>query len=80
MEMLTDLIKVYATGCLVYLSYLALEISSLQQQNEHTRDKNLKNTLVAQAKQSIGNAKMAWAWPYVVGKTIVQAVKWSMSL
>ena len=75
-NILIDILASYVAGGLIFAGYSVLEISTLQRQNDLTRDKNLKNTITAQAKLHFDDVRGAWKWPYLLGKTAVAAIKW----
>jgi hypothetical protein len=75
-NILIDILASYVAGGLIFAGYNILEISTLQRQNDLTRDKNLKNTINAQAKLHFDDVRGAWKWPYLLGKTAVAAIKW----
>ena len=75
-----DIVLAYVAAGAAFAGYNVLEISTLQRQNELTRDKNLKNTITSQAKLHFDDIKGAWKWPYLLGKTAVQAIKWVKSV
>jgi len=80
MDIVINVVEIYATGGVAYVIYNLLEVATLQRQSDVTRDKNLKNALVAQAKLHSDDLKRCWRWPYDVVKTCVTAVKWLRSL
>lgn len=79
-QVIIEVLVSYIAGGLIFAGYNVLEISTLQRQNELTRDKNLKNTITAQAKQHFDDVRGAWKWPYSLVKTAVSAIKWSKTL
>lgn len=79
-NILIDILAAYVAGGLIFAGYNVLEISTLQRQNDLTRDKNLKNTITAQAKQHFDEVRGAWKWPYLLGKTAVAAIKWAKTI
>jgi hypothetical protein len=70
----------YAIGCILFVSYAALELSSLHKQHEASRDKNLKNALTIIAKEQIFEVKTFWKWPLYVALAIKSAINWAKSL
>ena len=84
MEIVTNLAAYtalfYAVGCVLFVSYAALELSSLHKQHEVSRDKNLKNALTAIAKEQISEIKTFWKWPLYVALAIKSAIIWAKSL
>ena len=79
-NILIDILSAYVAGGLIFAGYNVLEISTLQRQNDLTRDKNLKNTITAQAKQHFDEVRGAWKWPYLLVKTAVSAIKWAKTI
>lgn len=84
MEILTSIAAYitlfYVTGCVLFVSYTALELSSLHKQHEASRDKNLKNALSIIAKEQIFEVKTFWKWPKYVALAIKSAINWAKSL
>ena len=79
-NILIDILASYVVGGLIFAGYSVLEISTLQRQNDLTRDKNLKNTIVAQAKMHFDDVRGVWKWPYLLCKTAISAVKWAKTI
>jgi len=79
-NILVEILASYIAGGLIFAGYNVLEISTLLRQNELTRDKNLKNTIAAQAKQHFDEIRGVWKWPYLLIKTAVAAVKWAKTI
>jgi len=79
-NILVEILASYIAGGLIFAGYNVLEISTLQRQNELTRDKNLKNTISAQAKQHFDEIRGAWMWPVLLGKITISAIKWVKSI
>lgn len=80
MDIVINIAEIYVGGGLAYVVYNLLEVATLQRQSDVSRDKNLKNALVAQAKLHSDDIKRVWRWPYDVVKTCVTAAKWLRSL
>lgn len=79
-NILVEILASYIAGGLIFAGYNVLEISTLLRQNELTRDKNLKNTISAQAKQHFDEIRGVWKWPVLLVKTAIAAIKWVKSI
>jgi hypothetical protein len=80
MDIMITVAEIYVAAGVAFAGYSLLEISSLQRQSDASRDKNLKNTLAAQAKVHLVDIKSSWMWPVVIVKSAVSAVKWLKTL
>jgi predicted small secreted protein len=79
-NIIEGIVAIYVLGAGAFVSYNVLELSSLQRQNDATRDKNVKNAIVSQVKQIVGDIRGTWKWPVVVVKASMSAIKWVKTL